>query len=541
MSGGVQRGTAFVGKPLVYFTTVFVSLGVFLFGYDQGVMSGIITGQYFNETFNYPSRAKLGTMVAILEVGAFISSIAVGRVGDLIGRRRTISYGACVFTMGGLIQTMSSGMVSMIIGRFTAGIGVGLLSTIVPIYQSEISPADHRGSLACIEFTGNIIGYASSVWIDYFASFIPSNMSWRLPLFMQCVMGFLLAVGSLAIVESPRWLLDRDHDIEGLTVLANLLAKGDTDSKVARDEFRSIKQGVLKQRIEGEMSYGEMWRRYKKRVLIAMSSQAFAQLNGINVISYYAPLVFEQAGWVGRDALLMTGINGLVYVASTIPPWYAIDYLGRRFILLSGAVVMCVALSSISCVMYLDKWYTADLVVALVIIYNASFGASWGPVPWLYPPEILPLTIRAKGASLSTATNWAFNFLVGEGTPVLQQAIKWKLYLIHAASCAVSFAVVWFFYPETKGVALEEMDVLFGDTVQDDEETTSLVRSGRSSMDVTPVRGTPETPSTPSRVGTPSDDLARGFVVKMKSGMQRMALSRQNSDYERLGNGDQQS
>jgi len=198
---------------------------------------------------------------------------------------------------------------------------------------------------------------------------------------------------------------------------------------------------VLLQRQEGERSYTDMFKRYFRRVFIAMSAQALAQLNGINVISYYAPLVFESAGWVGRDAILMTGINALTYLAATIPPWYVVDRWGRRPILLSGAVAMIISLSLISYFIFIDIHYTPTLVVIFVMIYNASFGASWGPIPWLYPPEILPLSIRAKGASLSTASNWAFNWLVGEVTPVLQEAIKWRLYLVHAFFCAVSFVL----------------------------------------------------------------------------------------------------
>ncbi|KAL2351253.1 MFS monosaccharide transporter-like protein [Cryomyces antarcticus] len=451
------------GKKLLYFTSVFVSLGVFLFGYDQGVMSGIITGPYFKDYFNQPTRAEIGTMVAILEVGAFMSSLSVGRIGDLIGRRRTILYGAMVFLVGGALQTFANGMPMMLLGRIVAGLGVGALSTIVPVYQSEISPPHNRGKLACIEFTGNVSGYAASVWVDYFCSYINSDWAWRIPLLMQCVMGALLGLGSLLICESPRWLLDNDHDEEGIVVIANLYGKGDIHNAKARDEYREIKMNVLLQRQEGERSYGDMFRRYYKRVFIAMSAQALAQLNGINVISYYAPLVFEQAGWVGRDAILMTGINGITYLLSTVPPWYLVDRWGRRLILLSGAVAMIISLSAISYFIFIDIRYTPTLVVIFVMIYNASFGASWGPIPWLYPPEILPLSIRAKGASLSTAANWAFNWLVGEMTPILQEWIKWRLYLLHAFFCAVSFVVVYFIYPETANVRLEDMNALFGD------------------------------------------------------------------------------
>jgi len=243
------------------------------------------------------------------------------------------------------------------------------------------------------------------------------------------------------VLTCSRWLLDNDHDEEGIVVIANLYGKGDIHNAKARDEYREIKMNVLLQRQEGERSYHDMFTRYSKRVFIAMSAQALAQLNGINVISYYAPLVFEEAGWHGPRAILMTGINSLTYLLSTIPPWYVVDTLGRRKILLSGAIAMSLSLSAIAYFQHLRVRSTPTLVVVFVMIYNAAFGASWGPIPWLYPPEILPLSIRAKGASLSTATNWAFNWLVGELTPILQEKIGYQLYLIHAFFCAMSFVI----------------------------------------------------------------------------------------------------
>ena len=143
-------------------------------------------------------------MVAILEIGALIASLMIGTIGDIIGRRRTILYGSLVFLVGGFAQTFANGMPMMMVGRIIAGFGVGALSTIVPVYQSEISPPHNRGKLACIEFTGNVCGYAASVWVDYFCSYIQSDYAWRVPLLMQCVMGGSLALGSLIICESPR-------------------------------------------------------------------------------------------------------------------------------------------------------------------------------------------------------------------------------------------------------------------------------------------------------------------------------------------------
>ncbi|CAE6467093.1 unnamed protein product [Rhizoctonia solani] len=533
--GNIRKSRRLVGQPLLYALTCFASLGVFLFGYDQGqfgydqgVMSGIITGPQFQAYFKQPNSYQIGTMVAILEVGAFITSIASGRVADMIGRRKTLFTGACIFVIGGAIQTFTTGFKIMVLGRIVSGFGVGLLSTIVPIYQSEISPAEHseispaehRGKLACIEFTGNIFGYASSVWIDYFSSFLEGDWSWRLPLFMQCVIGSILAAGSLLLPESPRWLegdwswrlplfmqcvigsilaagslllpesprwlIDNDFLDEGRSVISDLHGVDLDDLKVTA-EFEEIKDMVQKDRLIGDRSYLAMWRRYRQRVLIAMSSQAFAQLNGINVISYYAPMVFEQAGWIGREAILMTGINGIIYVFSTVPTWYLVDVWGRRAILMSGAAVMAIALTATGWFMYIDQIYTPNAVVVCVIVFNAAFGFSWGPIPWLYPPEIMPLAFRAKGVSMSTATNWLFNWIVGQVTPTLQEVIKWRLYPMHAFFCCCSFILVYFLYPETMGIPLEEMDVVFGEEPpsndDDDSETSSLVRGRHRTYD----------------------------------------------------------
>ncbi|GAA6042170.1 hypothetical protein JCM8097_004996 [Rhodosporidiobolus ruineniae] len=449
-------------------------------------MSGIITGPYFKAYFHRPTAFETATMVAVLEIGAFITSLLGGPLGDLFGRRFVLFSGAVIFTLGGVFQTLTTGFRTMIFGRILSGFGVGFLSFVVPVYQSEISPAENRGLMGCIEFTLNVSGYAASVWIDYFCSYLQSDLSWRLPLSFQVLIGALLALGTLFLPESPRFLLDIDADEEGLSTLADLHADGDVEDERAKEEWREIKEAVVAERQTNDRSYGAMWRRYKYRVLIAMSAQWLAQLNGINVISYYAPLVFESAGWIGRQAILMTGINGIIYVLSTIPTWYLVDSLGRRPILLSGAAVMSLSLALVGFFLFLDRSYTPTMVVVCVVVFNAAFGYSWGPVPWLYPPEILPTVFRSKGTSLSTASNWAGNYLVGEITPIAQETIGWRLYLVHAGFCVLSFVLVYFAYPETAGVPLEEMDELFGDTpshaLLDSDEDSALLAADRAPL-----------------------------------------------------------
>ncbi|WFD36328.1 hypothetical protein MCUN1_003207 [Malassezia cuniculi] len=486
------------GDSLMLFVTCFASIGVFLFGYDQGVMSGILTHPAFKSYFGNPTATEIGTMVAILEVGALITSLAAGVVADRYGRLKVILWGALIFSLGGAIQTCATGYTAMVIGRIISGFGVGFLSMIVPTYQSEVSPAENRGKLACIEFTGNIIGYMASVWFDYSCSFFTGNLAWRVPLLMQPVIGLVLAFGSVLLPESPRWLLDQDRDVEGMKVLADLHETNDPRLVAARLEFSEIKSNVLHMRAQGDRSYLTMWRRFGRRTLIGMSSQAFAQLNGINVISYYAPLVFESAGWRGRDALLMTGLNAIIYVLSTIPTWFLVDSWGRRPILLSGAILCAITLGLCGMFLRMDRSYTPQAVVVCVVAFNAAFGYSWGPIPWAWTPEIMPLAFRAKGASLSTATNWLFNWIVGQLTPILQERIKWRLYILHAVFCLCSFVLVYFFYPETQGVPLEEMDALFGDAASpvpqgdfdddDDEENDAHSIHSHESDPVIPRR-----------------------------------------------------
>ncbi|ODV81040.1 general substrate transporter, partial [Suhomyces tanzawaensis NRRL Y-17324] len=469
-------GLSFKGTRLVYFTSVFVSLFVSLFGYEQGVCSGILTFVTFNSYFKHPTATQIGLVISILEIGAMVSSLLVAQLLDKFGRKRTILLGTLIFIIGGTLQSFAGNLWIFGVGRVLSGFGVGILSTMVPSYQCEISPSEERGKLVCVEFSGNITGYALSVWVDYFCYFIQNigdartkphgfaaQLSWRLPLFIQVVIALVLLVGGFFIVESPRWLLDVDEDQKGLHVLL-LLYDSDRDPNKARSEFFMIKNSILSERVatpKRERSWRLMLTKYTSRVLIACSALGLAQLNGINIISYYAPMVFEQAGFNDSNALLMTGINALVYLASTIPPWFLVDRWGRKPILVSGALLMWTCLSLIAVVMYLNRGFTPLMVALLVIIYNASFGYSWGPIGFLIPPEVYPLAVRSKGVSLSTATNWLANYIVGQLTPILQERIGWKMYLFPAGSCLVSVFVVLMFYPETKGLELENIDGVF--------------------------------------------------------------------------------
>ncbi|CAI5758806.1 unnamed protein product [Candida verbasci] len=468
----------FKGNKLVYFTSAFVSLFVSLFGYEQGVCSGILAYDTFNLYFNNPNAAIIGTIISILEIGAMISSLLVAKISDQIGRKRTILLGTFIFMIGGCLQSFCPNLFIFGIGRVFSGIGVGVLSTIVVSYQAEISPGEERGKLLCGEFTGNIFGYALSVWVDYFCYFIQdiqnarnhpnsfyANLSWRLPLFIQVIIAFILFLGGFFIVESPRWLLDNDMDQQGFHVLS-LLYDSHKNSSQPRIEFFMIKNSILREKRDvpkSERTWKYLFTKYKIRCFVACSALIFAQFNGINIISYYAPLVFEQAGFNDSGALLMTGINGTIYLLSTIPPWFLVDKWGRRPILISSGLAMGICLFMVACFMKLNKSFTPTIVAILVIIFNASFGFGFGPIPFLLAGESFPLSVRSKGVSLAVSCNWLSNFIVGLLAPILRQLIQWAMYLFPATSCIISVVVVIIFYPETKGVELEDIDQIFDD------------------------------------------------------------------------------
>lgn len=466
----------FKGKRLVYFTSGFVSLFVSLFGYSQGVVSSLLAFDTFNGYFHQPSAAIIGIVISIQEIGAMISSIMVAKLSDKFGRKRTLLLGTFIFMIGGSLQAFCPNIFILAIGRVFSGMGVGILSTIVPSYQCEISPSEERGKLVCGEFTGNITGYALSVWVGYFSYFIQNigdarekpysfiaNLSWRLPLFIQVAIAFILFLGGFFIVESPRWLLDNDMDQQGFHVLA-LLYDSHKDSTKPKSEFFMIKNSILQERITTpklQRTWKHLLTRYKIRVFVACSSLIFAQFNGINIISYYAPLVFEQAGFDNANALLMTGINGIIYLLSTIPTWFLVDSWGRRPILITSGIAMAICLFLVAAFMHINKSYTPSVVAVFVIIYNASFGFGFGPIPFLLLSESYPLSVRSKGASLAVSCNWFSNFVVGLMTPILKQEIKWAMYLFPASSCVLSVIVVLLFYPETKGVELEDISRIF--------------------------------------------------------------------------------
>ncbi|KAJ9067830.1 hypothetical protein DSO57_1035152 [Entomophthora muscae] len=464
----------------MYLVTGFAAIGGLLFGYDIGVISGVIEDAQFIKLFGMTIAIK-SMVVSTLVAGCFIGALFAGWLADKIGRKMSIMISSAVFTIGATIQTFSYNITFMYIGCFVAGLSIGLLSMAVPLYQSELADPAIRGRLVSLQQWAITIGIALSFWTNYLCNkFMSGENTWRLPLGLQTVPAIILFVGCFFMPYSHRWLISVGRESEGLSALARLRTNGNIHHPRVLEEFNEVKEIINNEREMEQSSYSDLFTGSILRcTLLGIFIQAFQQLTGINSVMFYAPLIFKQAGFGHQAVLLAAAINGIVNVVSTIPAILYVDQWGRRKTLMAGAIIMGIGMGTVGVVMATFGSITkvngevevkmnqvaSYSVIVFIYIFVAGFAFSWGPIAWIYPGEIFPMRVRSKGTSLTTASNWGFNYLISSCSPFLMDSITWGLYIIFACFCAIMTIAIYFFYPETRGYSLEEIDTLFNQGV----------------------------------------------------------------------------
>ncbi|KAI1343399.1 putative sugar transporter [Xylariaceae sp. FL0016] len=460
----------------VYGLTAFVSLGAFLFGWDQGVMAMIIADERWLRLMQPANDWSVGFVVSIYNIGCVIGAMTIGFFADSCGRERTISLASSVFIAGALLQAASYTIAQISFGRFVLGLGVGAYSAGVPLYISEIAPAQLRGRIVGIELMILCLGEMVVFWIVYAFYFVPSDDWWRVPLAIQVLPAIALAVGCWTRVPpSPRWLVTEDRYECALEVLARL--HGDA---AAEAEMREIRQSVAEERVVAQARWRDMFRGPVLRVtLLGMGIQMFQQITGTNGIFYYAPSLFKKGGITDPTmANLATGGVGVVlFVSSWIPIFY-FDRLGRKTWFQVGLVGMVGALLGIC---FLQQHATDhpgsranNAIVLFPYLFFTFFNMSWSSGSWTYAAEIFPISLRAKGNALCTASLWVSNFVVAQVSPPIESATGYGLYIIFIIICIVAFIFVRYALVETKGRSLEEMAELFGIDGADGKEGDAL-------------------------------------------------------------------
>ncbi|GJN75023.1 hypothetical protein PLICBS_009119 [Purpureocillium lilacinum] len=486
-------------NPKVIFIAFFASLGGFEYGYQQGVLGqSLVMTRFIN---NFPSvvqsSSATGWLTSILQLGGLFGSLSAGVLSEIISRKYTMFVACCWVVLGSYLYVgASEGMSSLLYaGRFFTGLGVGLFSGVGPLYNAELSSPEMRGLLVSFYQFATILGIMLSFWVGYGSNYIggtgdgQSDLAWRLPSIIQGIPAVALAVGIWFMPFSPRWLVKVGRDEEARATLAwmrklpqdddriqveylEIKAEAEFEKKAFAREFPRMAEEGSKSALREQIAQFVNCFRTKdnvKRIAVAWLVMFWQQWSGIDAIIYYATNIFQSLGLTGGTiALLATGVTGVVFLCSTIPAMLIIDRVGRKPMLLVGSVVMGISMVIVGIIVakFRHDWPShvaaGWVAVALIWVYIAGFGATWGPVSWTLISEIFPLSIRAKGAAIGASSNWLNNFAIAFFVPPMLEAWAWGTYIFFAVFLTAGIFWVWFFLPETKNATLEEMDRVFG-------------------------------------------------------------------------------
>ncbi|KAF2262445.1 general substrate transporter [Lojkania enalia] len=470
----------------VYAICGFAAIGGGLFGFDISSMSGVLGTNGYKNYFDYPTGYRQGGITAAMPAGSLVGALSSSFIADKLSRRTAIQIAAIIWIIGSILQCAANGVALLCVGRVIAGICVGIASSIVPVYQSEIAPKEIRGRVVSLQQWAITWGILIQYFIQYGASFVDGGpkdptqgtASFRIPWGIQMVPAFILLVGLQFFPRSPRWLASKDRWEEAIQVLANLHGKGDINHPKVLAEYREIEEALRFERQQAATSFKALVEpRILKRVILGMSIQMWSQLCGMNIMMYYIVYIMKGAGIA--DELLTSSIQYIINVTLTLPAILWLDRFGRRpalllgsfgmmtFLFISGALQAAYGQLNTDPEMKEISWVLKDHpsvskgVVACSYLFVATFATTWGPTSWTYPSEIFPAKVRAKAVSLATASNWTWNMALAFGVPPLLWSINWKMYMIFAAFNGAALVHMFLTAPETKGKTLEEMDEVF--------------------------------------------------------------------------------
>ncbi|KAK9350112.1 general substrate transporter [Lipomyces doorenjongii] len=462
----------------VYTISGFASLAGVMYGFDVASMSGVVGTQEYKSFYGNPLGVRQGGVTGAIAAGSLIGALSSSFLGDRLSRKVAIQFGTILWCIGASLQSSSTGIPMLVIGRVISGVCIGLTSSLVPIYQSEIAPRKIRGRVVSLQHFAIAWGILIMYFVQYGCSFLHSEAVFRLPWALQTIPAVLLFIGLFWLPRSPRWLASKDRWDEVLQVLAFLRTPNcDINDPLVLAEYKEIEEQIRVERDEESNSYRELFgKKIRKRLFLGMAVQCWSQLSGVNVLLYFIVYILQSASI--SNELFFSSIQYIIFVVATIPTILWTDQWGRRSSLLVGSL-------SVGFWMYLmggifarygepnpvsDQPYTwviigrpaaSHTIQASVYLASASFAMSWGPIEWIYPPEIIPLRIRAKAVSFSTATNWITNFALALAIPPLLRTIRWGVFIIFGSFNVFAFIHVWLQVRETKQCTLEEMDEIF--------------------------------------------------------------------------------
>lgn len=459
-------------KGLIYVIASIAACGGLLFGFDTGVISGAIP---FLQSFFGIGDGDIETITTAVLIGAIAGALVGGRLTDAVGRRPIILASAIIFVVGAVWSGAAQSVGALIAARLLLGVAVGISSFAVPLYIAEIAPANRRGALVSLFQLLITVGILTSYLSDLAFADEANNACWRGMFYVGVIPAAILLVGMIFLPETPRWLMQRGREQESRKVLERI----ETPEQVEK-QLRQMRADI--DRMQEKSSWRELFAPWmRKPLIIAIGIMFFQQFVGINTVIYYSPKIFLMAGFDGNIAAIWASVAvGVVNLLATVLSVYFVDRIGRRKLYFTGLTGIAVTLILLA-LCFLSgqllgeagKWFS----IVLVFLYITSFAISIGPLGWLIISEVFPQKVRGLGSSIGSLSVWIFNAVVTftffkivnaftvAGTEISvgneqlgNPAGAFFFYAIVAVA-----AIVWgyFYIPETKGIALEEIETFW--------------------------------------------------------------------------------
>lgn len=442
--------------------TVVASLGGLLFGFDMAVISGVLP--FVRKQFDLTALQE-GWFVSSALVGCIIGVAFSGDLSDRLGRKKLLFLSAFLFLISAVGCALIHSLSLLITFRLIGGLGVGIASIVVPLYLSEIAPANIRGRLVtCYQLAitvGILLAYvtnslllshsesaASSVSSSLFDLIYVSEV-WRGMFSIGTILAVLFLVGLLFVPESPRWLMRKGLVSEGLAILKKI--------NNGEDPAVSATAQVVDENDSG--SYKELFSpRLRKALLLGILLPLFSQLSGINAIIYYGPTILNDAGIALSNSFLGQIIFGVANLLFTFIAIWKVDDWGRRPLYIVGTLGATVSLVVTGIFFYLGMTTSVFLIISMTL-FLACFAFSIGPLKFVVASEIFPTNIRGKAMGVSIMVMWVADTIMGQLTPVLlREAGSAVTFWVFGFFCLIAFITVYKLLPETKGKSLEEIE-----------------------------------------------------------------------------------
>ncbi|PIA50313.1 hypothetical protein AQUCO_01300808v1 [Aquilegia coerulea] len=462
---------------LVILSCMMAAMGGVIFGYDIGISGGVTSMEtflrkFFPEVYSKMKNDKdisnyckfdsqlLTLFTSSLYIAGLVASFFASSVTRAFGRKPSILIGGASFLTGAALGGAALNVYMLIIGRVLLGIGVGFTNQSVPLYLSEMAPSRHRGAIN-IGFQLSVgIGVISANLINFGSEKIEGNLGWRISLSMAAVPALILTIGAFFLPETPNSLIQSDMNhqkaklmlqkVRGVTDVQEELddlVKANATSKTIKDPFKNI-----------------LKRKYRPQLVMAIFIPFFQQVTGINVISFYAPILFQTIGFGESASLMSAVITGLVGTSSTFISMFLVDRFGRRCLFMIGGIQMIITQMTIGGIMavqvgdqnVVSNGYAYSILV-LICLYVAGFAWSWGPLGWLVPSEIFSLEIRSAGQSITVAVNFLFTFIIAQTFLTMLCHFKSGIFFFFGGWVMIMTVFVYLFLPETRNLPMEQM------------------------------------------------------------------------------------